>query len=124
MMAWHVSVITTAALILSELAVYLAADRLRGMTAHRMAGVLTLVALVSLAGTGVYFFGMAAMDQLASVASAIMAAVAIRLTYQSYRAAQASPTGQPSPSAQPSRTGLPSRTGQPSREGGEPPAEP
>jgi purine-cytosine permease-like protein len=84
--AWQVPVLATAALVVSELVVYVAARRLRHVTLRRMAGIAALGLFILLAVVGLAVFGPEQMDHLASVASAILGAVAIWLTYETYRA--------------------------------------
>ena len=92
---WHVPVLVTTALILSELVVYVAARSLKGVAVHRMAGVAALVLFTATAVVGVARFGPQRMNELAGVASAVLAAVAIWLAYESYRAGRSRTVEQP-----------------------------
>lgn len=88
MTPWHIPVLVTAVLILSEFVVYVAARRLKGVAAHRLAGVTALTLFAAVAVLGVAKIGPERTNDLAGIISAVLAAVAIWLAYESYRANQ------------------------------------
>ena len=95
MSPWHVPVLVTAVVILSEFVVYLAARSLKGVAAHRLAGVTALTLFAAIAVLGVTQIGPDRTNDLAGIVSAVLAAVAIWLAYESYRANQPAKRRQP-----------------------------
>ena len=101
--AWQWPILVTAGVVLGELAVHAALRRRDDLALRKRVRTVGLGLLAVLTiGVGVVALGPSLADQLASVAAAVTAIVAVWLTYRSYHAANngdpGGGTGAPAPS--------------------------